>query len=209
MFLPLFFKTDNLNCLIIGGGEIAAHKIAALEELSCSLTVIAPRINDSVRERVGQKRVRWLEREYRPDDCRSYQLVIAATQDREINRTVSEEAQALGIPVNVVDDPELCTVIFPALWRDEPLTVAVSTGGRAPFMAAAIRSHLAKSSERLGEWVEVAAEFRTAVRSEVTDPAEKTRLYQKFLEAGPLSRSADIPDTGRLEDWLKWLGVRP
>ena len=205
MLLPLYFKTANLNCLIVGGGEIASHKITILNGLSCSLTVIAPRINDAVRYWVESNRLRWLAREYRPGDCRGFQLVIAATQDRATNRAVSVEARTLGIPVNVVDDPELCTVVFPAIWRDESLTVAVSTGGRAPFMAAAIRDRLQKSSEPMGAWVEIAAKFRDAVRREVDDPNERNHFYQRFLEVGPRTQSADIPDSGLLSDWLIWL----
>jgi hypothetical protein len=75
-------------------------------------------------------------------------------------------------------------------------------------MAAAIRGRLAASATRLGEWVEVAARFRDAVRKEVSDPEEKNRLYRKFLDSDPTVPSEEAPEQGSLEAWLKWLQER-
>ena len=158
MFLPLVFKASGLRCLIVGGGEVAIRKLEMLSDFGCEATVIAPQIHNGIRERVESRTARWIEREYQSGDCRGFQLVVAATAQPAVNQAVSEEAKRLGIPVNVVDNPELCTVIFPAMWSEGPLTIAVSTKGVAPYMAAAVRDRLAAQGPQLARWVEAAAE---------------------------------------------------
>jgi uroporphyrin-III C-methyltransferase/precorrin-2 dehydrogenase/sirohydrochlorin ferrochelatase len=208
MYLPLLFK-EGLRCLIVGGGQVASRKIEALLEIPCSITVVAPRLCDPAAAAVRKGSARWLEREYRQGDCGGFQLIVAATPFREINRQVSEEAGELGIPVNVVDDPELSTVIFPAVWRDQSLLVAVSTGGVAPFMAAEIRTRLARCVEGMGAWVEMGGRFRESVRKEVKDVEQREYLYRSFLDAGQPGDRETPPNSTQLSDWLSWLdGIR-
>lgn len=204
MFLPLLIK-EGFSCLVIGGGRVAARKVEMLLQIPCSLTIVSPEIADVIAEAVMHGAVTWIRREYAPGDCGRFQLVIAATPKREVNREVSREAGRLGIPVNVVDDPELSTVIFPAMWRDGSLLVAVSTEGVAPFISQAIRDMLAGQVARLGKWVEVGGRFREAVRSSVTDEEQKRRLYQRFLDVARPEQIKDIPGGTDLGDWLAWL----
>jgi len=206
MYLPLAFKGAGMRCLIIGGGDVACRKLEFLSASGCEVTIIAPRVNHEIQSAIATTRVRWIAREYAPGDCRGYPLVIAATERREINQTIFEEAVSLCIPINVVDDPDLCTVIFPAVWRQGPLTIAVNTEGVAPFMAAAIRNRLSVQCSSLPIWVETAAKFRIAVRSEIHDWREKNLLYQQFAEAIQSENPPDPPDSTRLGDWIAWLG---
>ncbi len=204
MYLPLLFK-EGLRCLVVGGGQVASRKIETLMEIPCSITIIAPRISGLSAEEIHKGSIRWLEREYAWGDCRGFQLAVAATPFKEVNRRVSEEAGELGIPVNVVDDPALSTVIFPALWRDQSLLLAVSTEGVAPFMAAEIRDRLACYAKGMGHWVEIAGRFRAIVRKEIPDMAERRSLYSLFSCAGCPDESDSPPVSGRLNDWLSWL----
>jgi uroporphyrin-III C-methyltransferase/precorrin-2 dehydrogenase/sirohydrochlorin ferrochelatase len=206
MFLPLFFKS-GLSCLVIGGGTVASHKIRILLDASCTVTVIAPRISEDISEAVKQQRVRWKQRAYSGGDCEGYGLVIAATPVRAVNRRVSEEASGHGIPVNVVDDPELSTVIFPAIWRENSLAVAVSTGGAAPFMAAEIRSRISNYARGLGAWVELGKRFRETVKREILNADEKNALYQRFLDAcrPDCALEPPPPRENDLNQWLDWL----
>jgi siroheme synthase-like protein len=205
MYLPLLFK-EGLSCLIIGGGQVASRKIETLLEMPCDITIVAPNISDLVAEGVRRGFIRWREREYIRGDCKGFQLVVAATPIREVNRRISEEAGELGIPINVVDDPALSTVIFPAVWRDRPLLVAVSTEGVAPFMAAEIRTRLARCAQGMGRWVEMGGRFREVVREEIKDSGERQMLYRRFLETVPPEQFDSPPDGARLNDWLLWLG---
>lgn len=205
MFLPLFFK-GGLSCLVIGGGRVASHKIRILLDSSCIVTVIAPRISEYVSRALKQQHVRWIQREYIAGDCEGYSLVIAATPAREVNRLVSEESRERRIPINVVDDPDLSTVIFPAIWREQALAIAVGTGGAAPFMAAEIRSRISRFAQGLGAWVEIGKRFRETVKTEVQDTDEKNALYKRFLDAGqPDPASGPPPEGMDLKGWLDWL----
>ncbi|MBP1596248.1 MAG: cysG [Acidobacteria bacterium] len=205
MDLPLFFKLDQLPCLMIGGGSVAARKLDMLLATSCALTVIAPALDDRIREAVRNGRIRWHPRTYGRGDCRGYRLVIAATPHKEVNRAVSSEAQELGIPVNVVDAPELCTVTFGAVWKEGPLTVCVGTGGAAPFMAGLIRDRVAAAAGGMAAWVNVAARFRTVVRKAVPDAAQREHLYHRFASLAQTGTPANPPDSDALADWLDWL----
>jgi uroporphyrin-III C-methyltransferase / precorrin-2 dehydrogenase / sirohydrochlorin ferrochelatase len=204
MYLPLLFK-DGFSCLIIGGGQVAARKIEVLPELSCEITVVSPLIAESIEQKVRAGSIRWIGREYVSGDCSGFQLVIAATAVREINQNISDEAKALGIPVNVVDDPALSTVIFPAVWRDKSLVVAVSTEGVAPFMASKIRTRLAASMQTMGNWVEIAGRYRAAVRKEIQDADERGKYYHIFPDSGPPGDSDSPSSAEPLSSWLSWL----
>ncbi len=205
MYLPLAFKGVGMRCLIIGGGEVALRKLEFLAAAGCEVTVIAPRIHNEIQSAVTAQGVQWIAREFAPGDCSGYQLVIAATERREINLTIFEEAAALCIPINVVDDPELCTVIFPAVWRQGPLTISVNTEGTAPFMAAAVRDRLSSQGSSLSRWVETAARFRAAVRSEISDWKEKNSLYRRFAESIRPGDPPNPPESTELRCWLVWL----
>jgi uroporphyrin-III C-methyltransferase / precorrin-2 dehydrogenase / sirohydrochlorin ferrochelatase len=205
MFLPLVFKSAGMRCLIVGGGEVAVRKMELLLTAGCVQTIIAPQIHDRIRAAVEKQAVAWRARKFQKGDCQGFQLVIAATGHREVNKTISEEAAALCVPVNVVDDPALCTVIFPAVWQRSPLTISVSTGGDAPFMAAAVRDRLAGQGEALARWVEFAAVFRTIVRFEIVDWREKNRLYRLFIDAIQPGDPPDPPESKILGDWVAWL----
>jgi len=204
MFLPLFFKS-GLSCLIVGGGQVASHKIRILLESCCNVTVIAPQISGYIAEELNKQSLNWLEREYREGDCEGYHLVIAATPIKEVNFLVSKEAKKYRIPINVVDDPSLSTVIFPAIWREKSLSVAVSTGGTAPFMAAAIRTRIARYARGLGLWAETARHFREAVKEEISGVEDKNALYKRFVNAGPQEPDSTPPTGMDLAGWLTWL----
>jgi uroporphyrin-III C-methyltransferase/precorrin-2 dehydrogenase/sirohydrochlorin ferrochelatase len=173
--------------------------------LGCRVTIVAPEVHEVARAAVAAGRLSWERRPYSPGDCKSFQLVVAATDRREVNRAVFEEARASGIPVNVVDDPELCTAIFPAVLRDGPLTVAVSTSGIAPFMASEVRNRISASLGSTGRWTEAAGRFRTAVRARFSDPADRARWYTRFTEAVRPDRAPDPPAGDNFEDWAQWL----
>ncbi|MBN2241855.1 MAG: bifunctional precorrin-2 dehydrogenase/sirohydrochlorin ferrochelatase [Acidobacteria bacterium] len=205
MYLPLFFKS-GCPCLVVGGGRVASHKIGILLDAACRVVIVAPEITGFAAKAVHKHSVRWLERDYAAGDCEGYQLIIAATPSREVNRSVSEEARERGIPVNVVDDPELSTVIFPAIWRERSLSIAVSTGGVAPFMAAEIRSRLGRYARGLGDWVETGARFRETVKKSVQGAENRNSLYRKFLRTVRPGNHGAPPDSFLLDDWTEWMG---
>jgi precorrin-2 dehydrogenase/sirohydrochlorin ferrochelatase len=130
---------EGRSCLVVGGGTVAHEKISGLLDCGARVTVVAPRISDAVRA----LDVELVEREYETADLDGRFLVVAATDLTELNRRVHADAEARAQLCNVVDVPELCNFILPAVHRVDPIAVAVSTGGASPALAKRIRDDVA------------------------------------------------------------------
>ena len=138
---PLFVDLTGRPCVIVGGGAIAARRAEVLARFGGAVTVIAPTWTGGVPE------VEWQARPYAPGDLRGAFLAVAATDDRQVNRQVGEEARRLGIPVTVADRREECTFFFPAVCEGGGVTAGlISRQGndhsRAARAARAVRQAL-------------------------------------------------------------------
>lgn len=151
---------DGAPVLVAGAGPIAARKVAELLEVSAAVTVVAKHISPSMAPHLPSLAA--VERRAAvPADVIGATLVIAATDDREVNRALAEAATARGILVNAVDDPEVCTFYAPAVVRRGTVTISVSTDGRSPLLAGRLRRFIeAVVPASLGELAGVAAAAR-------------------------------------------------
>ena len=138
MYYPLMLKVKGEACLVVGGGSVALQKARALRRAGADVTAVSPDFSPAFRK----LRVRRLRRRFRATDVRGRVLVIAGTDSPAVNRAVSTACRQRGIPVNVVDVPELCSFIVPSILRRGPVIIAVSTGGQSPPLAKALRRHL-------------------------------------------------------------------
>jgi siroheme synthase-like protein len=127
------------RCLVVGGGTVGLEKAAGLIACGALMTVVSPELHDDF----AAQPVHWRKRRYRRRDLRGAFLVIAATSDRAVNERVSRDAERRGMLCNVADVPELCNFILPAVHREGPIAVAVSTGGASPALAKRLRSQIA------------------------------------------------------------------
>jgi siroheme synthase-like protein len=153
---------EGRRCLVVGGGAVGLEKAAGLAACGARVTVVSPELDEGFRE----LDVDWRRGSYRPADLSGTFLVVAATSDRETNERVSRDAEGRGMLCNVADVPELCNFILPAVHREGPIAVAVSTGGASPALAKRLRSRIA---ELVGpEHAELAEELR-ALRPEVKE----------------------------------------
>jgi siroheme synthase-like protein len=130
---------EGRSALVVGGGPVAREKVEGLFECGARVTVVAPEIDPEL-DRTGVELVR---REYRTTDLDGRLLVVAATSTEEVNRRVFRDAEARGLICNVVDVPDLCSFILPAVHREGPIAVAVSTGGASPALAQRLRDDIA------------------------------------------------------------------
>lgn len=128
--------------LVVGAGTIAARKIESLLEAGAAVRVVAPRVSEEVARLASAGRVALERRAYAAGDVVGARLVVAATDDEEVNAAISRDATASGVLVNVVDRPALCTFTIPAVVRRGALTLAVATEGQCPACARAIREEL-------------------------------------------------------------------
>jgi siroheme synthase-like protein len=130
---------DERSVLVVGGGPVALEKVNGLLEAGARVTVVAP---EALPELLSLP-VEWVERGYHSSDLRGRFLVVAATSNTPLNRRVFADAEARGVFCNVVDVPDLCSLILPAVHREGPIAVAVSTGGASPALAQRIRDEVA------------------------------------------------------------------
>jgi precorrin-2 dehydrogenase / sirohydrochlorin ferrochelatase len=128
------------RCVVVGGGAVGFEKASGLAVCGAAVTVVSPELDDSFRSLT----VEWVPRRYRAGDLEGAFLVIAATSDASVNETVSRDAEQLGKLCNVADVPELCNFILPAVHREGPIAVAVSTGGASPALAKRLRTQIAE-----------------------------------------------------------------
>lgn len=179
-YLPIFADIRDRPCLVVGGGEIAVRKAGVLLEAGANVRVVAPEIAG---ELTRQPRVEAIVSRFEARHLDGMALVVAATNDRSVNRQVSELARARNIPVNVVDDPELCSFIMPAILDRSPLMVAFSSGGASPVLTRIMRGKLEtmipQNYSRLAAFAE---RFRELVKQRVTNPAKRRIFWENVLE---------------------------
>jgi precorrin-2 dehydrogenase/sirohydrochlorin ferrochelatase len=131
---------EDRPCLVVGGGPVALEKVRGLLDCGARVTVVAPEILPDLLDLP----VSFVEGRYQASDLEGRFLVVAATDDEPLNRRVFGDAEARGMLCNVVDVPELCSFILPAVHREGPLAVAVSTGGASPALAKRLRDEIAR-----------------------------------------------------------------
>lgn len=158
---PIFLNLKDRRVLIVGGGQVALRKAERLLPYGAAVTAVAPEFAPEFAALPG---VTLLERRFAPGDIEGAALVIAATDDGELNAAVSELCRWEGIPVNAVDNLELCSFVFPALVRRGELSVGISTGGASPSAAQYIRRRV---EELVPEGFEEILDFLAANRAQI------------------------------------------
>lgn len=195
-FLPLFHKLQGRQVLVIGGGEVALRKARLLSDAGAVLRVVAPDIRSELQALAGPGGI--FLRGYASSDLQGVALVIAATDDVPLNAQISADAQTLGIPVNVVDAPALCSVIFPAIVDRSPLIVAVSSGGDAPVLARLIRAKIETwIPSTYGQLANLGKRFRERVKQLFPD-VQQRRVFWEDVFQGQIAESvfAGKPEEG-------------
>ena len=200
-FLPLFHKLQGRVVLVVGGGEVALRKARLLSDAGGQLRVVAPEVRGELTALAGEGRVHL--RGYESADLQGVALVVAATDDEPLNARISAEAQALGIPVNVVDAPALCSVIFPAIVDRSPLIVAVTSGGDAPVLARLIRAKIETwIPSTYGQLASLAKKFRERVKQLFPD-VQQRRVFWEDVFQGQIAESVFAGKLGEGERLLE------
>ena len=185
-YLPIFLDVREQPCLVVGGGEVAARKTALLLRAGARVTVRAPALNAAFDADRDAGRITHRAGSYCDEDLAGQALVIAATDDDAVNRAVAAAAKVRRIPVNVVDQPALCSFIMPSIIDRAPVIVAVSSGGASPVLARLLRARLETLIPAgYGRLAALAAAFRDQVKARFK-PAERRRFWERVLQ-GPIA----------------------
>jgi len=178
--------------LLVGGGSVGTRKARLLLKAGADLTVVAPDITQELSELLEQGGGTWLQAAYDIDDHGEkglvhlfghLALVVSATPNRSVNEHISSDATAHGIPVNVVDSPELCTFIFPSIVDRSPLLIAISSSGRSPVLARFLRRKIeALVPAAYGRLAEFAGRMRTLVKEKIPEQTPRRLFWEETVE---------------------------
>ena len=186
-YFPAFLNIRGKKCVVVGGGNVALRKVRMLLECGAYVTVISPTLLQDLAQLAKKKSIAVMRRDYKPADLKRAVLVVAATDVKEVNRKVANEAKGRGIFVNVVDDPDPCDFIVPSTIRRGELTVAISTAGKSPALAKKIRRNLERSlGEEYAALVPIVEKIRSSLKREGI--SVKAEAWQEALDLGLLTR---------------------
>src|SRR5688572_2099259 len=182
-YLPIFIQLRGAPAVVVGGGNVALRKVDLLLKAGARVTVIAPKLHDELRALGVRGQIDYVALEFHPHHLDGTSLVIAATDSREVNAAVSAAAQARRLPINVVDDPELSTFIFPAIIDRSPVIVAVGSSGNSPVLARRVRQQIeALLPARLGALARFVGDRRKDVQKAL--PPEHRRPFWERIIGG-------------------------
>lgn len=181
---PINISLVNRKCIVVGGGTVAERKVEMLLEFGGDVTVVAPDLTPGIERLAESGEIRLVREAYPEGMLDGAFLVIAGTDDREVNRAVSSDAQRLGILVNVVDDPELCTFFVPAVVRRGDLVISVSTSGKSPSLARRVREEIEQTyGPEWGELADLLGELRDEVKARHATMQERGLAYTRILDS--------------------------
>lgn len=180
-YFPVMMELEGYDVLVVGGGKEGESKVRILKQFGAVITLISPSATQAA---IDQSDV-YCCREYEDGDItkRRYRLVVASTDDREINRRINEACMRSAIPVNVVDDVELCTFIFPAIIKEREVVCSVSSGGKSPLIARRIKELIRNVlPEGIGEINDRMGEYRAEARQKYPDRGDRRRFLSEKLD---------------------------
>lgn len=185
-YFPAFLKLDNCKILVIGGGNIAGEKIKKLLDFTKEITIIAPKISDSVKTIIDNNNLEFKQRSYNKGDIKGFFIVVVAVDDISLQKEIYNECQNYNILCNSVDSVEYCNFIFPSYTKKGVLTVAFSTSGVSPSMAKYLRQAIeAIIPDSIVDFLEEMRELRSSLpkgkeRMDLLDKKAKTYIENIF-----------------------------
>ena len=193
-YFPVFLKIKGRPCLVVGGGKVAARKVALLRRAGADITVVAPVFCDELLALQEAGDITLHHREFSDSDISNLVMVIAATDDRDVNQRVYDLAGMQNIPVNLVDSPEQSNFIVPSIIDRSPVQVAVSTGGASPVLARLLRARLESFiPSAYGRLASLVDEYRHKVKARFSIPEQRRYFWEAVLQG----RVAELLFAGR------------
>ncbi len=182
-FLPIFVDIKQKPCLVVGGGDIAARKASLLLKAQADVTIVSPELATTTQALIDTGDVSWLGAPFSDDLLMKYTLVIAATDNDQVNEQVYLHAKMHDVLVNVADKPELCDFILPSILDRSPIVVAVSSGGQSPILARQLRARLETLiPPTYGRLAGLVGRYRDAVKAKMSSIAQRRRFWESILQ---------------------------
>ena len=196
-YFPIYLDLKGRKALVVGGGAIAEGKALQLIAAGARVTIVSPGLTEALRASVERGEINHRNGSFIEEDLNGVVLVISATDDRKVNEEVANAAAARGLLCNVVDQPDLCNFITPALVTRGELQISVSTGGGSPTLTQRVKREVAALiGEEYGALLEIAAEMRAEAKDRIADFERRKEVLRAFVESDAL----DLIRAGKLEE---------
>ena len=207
---PVYLDLRNRPCFVLGGCGMAEEKVRGLLESKARVTVISPDLTDELTRMAAEGRIDWISRRFRRGDLRNACLVIVVGQPPAVTGAVWEETRGRNILVNTLDDVPHCDFIAPAIVRRGDLTVAISTGGKAPVLAVRLRQRLERElGEEHARFLELAGTVRKPLLQLWPDFATRKELWYRLIDSDVIHLLRHGDEATALNRFEEILGVRP
>lgn len=181
-YYPISLNLDGKKVVVIGGGKIAKRKITGLIEARADITVVSPELTHELNEYAQAGKINWKKKDFSAFDIRDAFLIIAATNQPEINQAVQAAAEPYQL-ISLVDDPEESSFILPSVVKRGRLSIAVSTSGASPILAKQIKQEIAaRYGSEYKEYVDFLFTSRKYILQEIQDPNLKQTLLSAITE---------------------------
>ncbi|MCX7711185.1 MAG: bifunctional precorrin-2 dehydrogenase/sirohydrochlorin ferrochelatase [Clostridia bacterium] len=180
---PAFIDIKGKKCVVVGGGKVATRKIETLLKFEPRIVVVSPEISERIQALKWEDKVVVIKKKYSSEDLEGACLVIAATDHSSVNDRVFQDAQKSGILVNIADDPDKCTFIFPSVIMRDDLVVGISTSGSFPALSKMIRERVEQVLPEFYEGiVGVLKDCRERALREIEDVEIRQKLMNRLLD---------------------------
>ncbi len=192
-YFPISLSVKDRRVTVIGGGHVAEERVQALLECNARVRVISPEVTETLESLSAAGKIELHLRTYESGDLAGSWAVLTATDDPSVNEAAWGESREGRIPINVTDDPSKCDFIMPALLRRGDLTIAISTGGASPALAARLRRRLsAIVGPEYGRLLEVLGRVRSRLKDSVADADERRRLHYRIVDSNILHQILEL-----------------
>lgn len=178
-YFPFFVDVENQNCLVVGGGVVALRKIEKLLPFNPNITVVSPKVHKEI---LSIKNINIIKRKFDFNDLKEKSFVITTTDDKVLNKEIYNSCEENNIPVNTVDDKDNCSFIFPALARNNGVTVAISTSGKSPLYAKYLRKKIENLIQDSESIVDNLSKYREKIKNEISLEENRKVAFEKLLE---------------------------
>lgn len=178
-YFPFFVDVENQNCLVVGGGVVALRKIEKLLPFNPNITVVSPKIHKEI---LSIENINIINRKFDFNDLKEKSFVITATDDKVLNKEIYNSCKENNIPVNTVDDKDNCSFIFPALAKNNGVTVAISTSGKSPLYAKYLRKKIESLIQDSESIVDNLSKYREKIKNEISLEENRKVAFEKLLD---------------------------
>jgi len=201
--LALFHNVRDKHALLVGGGVIATRRCEKLLDHGMSVHVVAAELSSGLKELLQVSGNSYQEEAFKPEHLEKVDLVVAATNNSELNAEIAAQAKQQNVLVNVVDAPDLCDVLFPSIVERGPLSIAVSSNGASPMLSRTLKGLLeGLIPTSYGRLAELAGRFRSQVKDTIKEEA-KRRTFWRAVMQGAIAEAMFSGKESDAEDLMK------